>query len=303
MPATASPAPVRGGRKAKLAAIGRAFDLVRRDPFATAGILIYLVFLFVAVFADQLATHDPNQILYRPNGRVASNNPPFGAHILGTTNLGRDIYPQLIFGARSALIVGISAALAVVLVGTLVGLVAGFFRGITDMLLMRVADIALGIPFLPFVIVISSFLEPSMWNVVMGMGLVVWPSTARVIRSQVLTLRERTFVEAARVTGSSQFRILFVHIAPNVLPLSFVYGSIAIGWAILTEASISFLGFGATDSVSWGSMLQNAYVSQALSRGWYHWFVPPGICIILVVVAGFFVSRGFEEVLFPRLRD
>ncbi len=302
MPATARTAPVRGGRKAKLAALGRAFGLIRRDPFATAGILIYAVFLFIAVFADQLATHDPSAILYRPNGRVASNIPPFTTHVLGTTNLGRDIYSQLIFGARSALIVGISAALAVVLVGTLVGLVAGFFRGIVDMLLMRVADIALGIPFLPFVIVISSFLEPSMWNVVMGMGLVVWPSTARVIRSQVLTLRERTFVEAARVTGSSQFRILFVHIAPNVLPLSFVYGSIAIGWAILTEASISFLGFGG-DTVSWGSMLQNAYVSQALSRGWYHWFVPPGICIILVVVAGFFVSRGFEEVLFPRLRD
>lgn len=302
MPVTADTAAPRGGRKARLAAFGRAFDLVRRDPFATAGILIYVVFLFVAIFADQLATHDPTRILYRPNGRVASNIPPFTTHILGTTNLGRDIYSQLIFGARSALFVGISAAFAVVLVGTLVGLVAGFFRGVADMLLMRVADIALGIPFLPFVIVLASFLEPSMWNVVIGMGLVVWPSTARVIRSQVLTLRERTFVEAARVTGSSQFRILFVHIAPNVLPLSFVYGSIAIGWAILTEASISFLGFGG-DTVSWGSMLQQAYVSQALSRGWYHWFVPPGLCIILVVVAGFFVSRGFEEVLFPRLRD
>jgi peptide/nickel transport system permease protein len=302
MPAIAEPAAMRGGR-AVFAWLARALELTRRDPFATTGILIYAVFLFVAVFADQLATHDPNQILYRPNGRVASNQPPFAAHILGTTNLGRDIYSQLIYGARSALFVGITAAFAVVLIGTLVGLVAGFFRGYVDMVLMRVADVALGIPFLPFVIVLSSFLEASMWNVVIGMALVVWPSTARVIRSQVLTLRERTFVEAARVTGSSPFRILFVHIAPNVLPLSFVYGSIAIGWAILTEASISFLGFGGGDTVSWGSMLQNAYVSQALSRGWYHWFVPPGICIILVVVAGFFVSRGFEEVLFPRLRE
>ena len=303
MPAIAERRAVRGARRSVSEGLSHAFDLVRRDPFATAGILIYAVFFFVAIFADQLATHDPNQILYRANRRVAANLPPFGDHILGTTSLGRDIYSQLIYGARSALLVGISAAFAVVLIGTLVGLVAGFFRGWVDMILMRFADVALGIPFLPFVIVLSSFLEPSMWNVVIGMALVVWPSTSRVIRSQVLSLRERTFVEAARVTGSSQARILFVHIAPNVLPLSFVYGSIAIGWAILTEASISFLGFGPGDTTSWGSMLQQAYVSQALSRGWYHWFVPPGICIILVVVAGFFVSRGFEEVLFPKLRD
>jgi len=302
MPATAEAGARRSGG-GLLAGLRRFAMLVRRDPFATAGILIYSVFLFVAIFADQLATHDPNQILYRANGRVASNQPPFGAFILGTTNLGRDIYSQLIYGARSALLVGVSAAFAVVLIGTLVGLVAGFFRGVADMILMRVADVALGIPFLPFVIVLASFREPSVWNVVIGMALVVWPSTSRVIRSQVLSLRERTFVEAARVTGSSQARILFVHIAPNVLPLSFVYGSIAVGWAILTEASVSFLGFGPTDTASWGSMLQQAYAAQALSRGWYHWFVPPGICIILVVVAGFFVSRGFEEVLFPKLRD
>jgi peptide/nickel transport system permease protein len=123
-----------------------------------------------------------------------------------------------------------------------------------------------------------------------------------VIRSQVLTLRERAYVEAARVTGASAWRILFVHIAPNILPLSFVYAAIAIGWAIITEASVSFLGFGDSTSVSWGMMLQDAFTSQALSRGQYAWFVPPGICIILVVVAGFFISRGYEEVFMPRLR-
>jgi len=115
-------------------------------------------------------------------------------------------------------------------------------------------------------------------------------------------LRERAYVEAARVTGASQIRILFVHIAPNILPLSFVYAAIAIGWAIITEASVSFLGFGDPDNVSWGMMLQDAFASQALSRGQYAWFVPPGVCIILVVVAGFFISRGYEEVFMPRLR-
>ena len=135
-----------------------------------------------------------------------------------------------------------------------------------------------------------------------AVALLLWPNSARVIRSQVLTLRERAYVEAARVTGASQWRILFVHIAPNILPLSFVYAAIAIGWAIITEASVSFLGFGDSESVSWGYMLQDAFSSQALSRGQYAWFVPPGVCIILVVVAGFFISRGYEEVFMPRLR-
>jgi peptide/nickel transport system permease protein len=171
------------------------------------------------------------------------------------------------------------------------------------MALMRLADIALGIPFLPFVIVLAGFMGASTWNIVLSIALLLWPNTARVIRSQVLTVRERAFVEAARVTGSSTSRILFVHVAPNILPLSFLYGSIAIGWAILTEASISFLGFGPSDVVSWGYMLQDAYGSQALSRGSYNWFVPPGICIVAIVVAGFFISRGYEEILFPKLKD
>jgi peptide/nickel transport system permease protein len=168
---------------------------------------------------------------------------------------------------------------------------------------MRLADIAFGIPFLPFVIVLAAFLEPSVWNVVLAMALVLWRDTARVIRSQVLTLRSRAFVEAARVTGSSHLRILFIHIAPNILPLSVLYGSIAVGWAILTEASVSFIGFGDPETTSWGFMLQDAYASQALSRGAFNWFLPPGIAIVLVVVAGFFIGRGYEDILFPKLKE
>ena len=206
-------------------------------------------------------------------------------------------------GTRSALFVGVTAAFCVAVIGTVIGLIAGYFRGWPDMVLMRLADLALGIPFLPFVIVLAAFLQPSIWNVIAAMGLRLWSNTARVVRSQVLLLRERAFVEASRVAGSSNLRILFKHIAPNILPLSFLYGSIAVGWAILAEASVSFLGFGDSNAISWGYMLQDAYSSQALSRGQYYWFLPPGICIVLVVVAGFFVTRGYEELLFPKLRE
>jgi len=273
-----------------------------RDPFAFVGITIYVLFALIALFADQIAPLDPMEILFTKAGKLAANVPPGAEFPLGTTNLGRDIFAQLIYGSRSALAVGLSAAVIVASVGTVVGLVAGYFGGWVDSLLMRIADMALSLPFLPFVIVLTGFLGADTRNIVLAVALLLWPNSARVIRSQVLTLRERAYVEAARVTGASQWRILFVHIAPNILPLSFVYAAIAIGWAIITEASVNFLGFGDPTSVSWGMMLQDAFSSQALSRGQYAWFVPPGICIILVVVAGFFISRGYEEVFMPRLR-
>ena len=287
-----------------LASLLRRFvQLTGRDPFALAGISIYLVFAVTAVFAGMIATHDPLEILFLPDGKLATNQQPGAMYWLGTTNLGRDVFSQLVFGARSAMVVGLSAAIIVVVAGTLVGLFSGYFGGWVDTLLMRLGDIALSIPFLPFIIVLAAFLKPNVWNVVIGVSVLLWPNTGRIVRSQVLTLRERSYVEAAKVSGASHLKILFTHIAPNVLPISFLYGSIVIGWAIFTEASVSFLGFGPSDSVSWGYMLQDAFVSQALSRGAYYWFVPSGLCIMLVVAAGFFISRGYEAPLFPKLRD
>ena len=280
----------------------RALRLPLNDPFAVFGLAVYAVFLVTAIFADHIAPYDPTEILYTPDYDLAADlRPGEDGFILGTTSLGRDIFSQIVYGTRSALLIGITAAFMVALIGSIVGLVSGYFGGWVDAILMRLADIAFGIPFLPFVIVLAAFLEPSIWNVVLAMALVLWRDTGRVIRSQVLTLRSRGYVDAARVSGSSDFKIILRHIAPNILPLSFLYGSIAIGWAILTEASISFLGFGDPKSISWGYMLQDAFASQALAKQAYYWFVPPGICIILVVSAGFFVTRGYENILFPKL--
>jgi peptide/nickel transport system permease protein len=273
------------------------------DPYFVAGITIYLFFVLVAIFADAIAPNAPRDILFLPNGNLANALPPGRQFLLGTTTSGCDIFSQLVHGSQSALIVGTSAAFVVVSVGTLVGLFAGYFGGWVDTILMRIADIALGIPLLPFVIVLAAFLGPTTWNVVLSMSLLLWPNSARIIRAQVLSLRERQYIEAARTAGSGHLRILFHHIAPNILPLALLFGSIAIGWAILTEASVSFLGFADPDTTTWGFMLQDAYVSQALSRGLYNWFVPPGICIVLLVSAGFFISRSYEQFLFPRLRD
>jgi peptide/nickel transport system permease protein len=282
--------------------LGSTSEILRRDRFALAGAIIYAVLILVALFAPLLAPYDPHAIM-QDDGIWLTNQTPSSRFWLGTTNVGRDIFSQLIYGARPALLVGFSAAFIVVLIGTIVGLIAGYFGGWVDTLLMRLTDVAFGIPFLPFVIVLVAFLGPNIWNVVLAMGLLLWRDTARVIRSQVLTVRERAFVQAARVSGAGAWRTIFVYVAPNILALSLLYGTLAIGWAILTEASVSFLGFGDPEVVSWGFMLQDAYVSQALSRGAYYWFVPPGLCIMFAVMAGFFIGRGYEELLFPRLRE
>jgi peptide/nickel transport system permease protein len=275
---------------------------IRGEPFAAAGAAIYTVIVIMALFAPQLAPYDPREML-RQGRRIARYLPISSEHWLGTTAGGHDVLSQLIYGARAALEVGLTAAIAVVAIGTLLGLLAGYLGGWVDKLITRIADIALGVPFLPFMLVLAALTAPGTRVVIVTVALLLWPNTARVIRSQVLSLRERAWVEAARVTGCSTARIMFVHVLPQVLPLAALYGSVAIGWAILAEAAASFLGFGDPDSISWGVMLQDAYANQALGRGAWNWFTPPGLAIVLMVLSGFLVSRGSEKLLFPKLAE
>ncbi len=291
-------------------------EVFQRDRMALFGLVIFALFFLIALFAPQIAPNDPLTPLKNNDGDWIKDAKPYwlaepgvdeaegytNNFLLGTTNIGRDIFSQLIHGSRSALLVGFSAAAAVAVIGTIVGLIAGYYGGWVDSILMRAADVAFGIPFIPFIIVISAFLDPSIWNVVVAMAVLLWRDTGRVIRSQVLVIKEQAFVSAAHVSGASDLRIIFVYIAPSILPLTFLYGSFAIAWAILTEASVSFLGFSDPNTISWGYMLQDAFNSLALSREAFYWIVPPGICIMLTVMAGFFIGRGYEEVLFPRLR-
>ena len=279
-----------------------AIKLLYREPLAAVGTAIYAVIVTMALFAPGIAPYDPRVIL-RQGRRIARYLPVSGEHWLGTTAGGHDVLSQLIYGARAALEVGLTAAIAVVAIGTLLGLLAGYLGGWVDKVITRLADVALGLPFLPFMLVLATLTAPGTRVVIVTVALLLWPNTARVIRSQVLSLRERAWVEAARVTGCSSTRIMFVHVLPQVLPLAALYGSVAIGWAILAEAAASFLGFGDPDSISWGVMLQDAYANQALGRGAWNWFTPPGTAIVLMVLAGFLISRGSERLLFPKLAE
>ena len=241
-------------------------------------------------------------LLGKPRAPLSPGTYPSGnSYLLGTDFNGHDIFTQLLYGTQVAFIVGILAALFGVGIGTFVGVVAGYYGKLIDSLLMRTTDIFLVLPFLPVVLVLVSIARPSIWIIIFVLAILTWPGIARVIRSQVLSLRERPFVDAARVAGASDTRLIFLHITPNVLPFSFLYMSLGVAGAIITEAALSYLGLGDPNVTSWGGMLSTLIT---LGGGLYYWWwlLPPGLSITLLSLGFYLLGRGFDEIINPRLR-
>jgi peptide/nickel transport system permease protein len=262
---------------------------------------VVLLFIAVAALAPLIAPYGPFEVVYHADHSVIRLSPPSFQNWFGTTNQGMDVFSQLVWGSRVALIVGLLSALGSVILGTLIGLVAGYFGGWVDEVLMRLTDIAFGIPFLPFAMVVISIAKPSLGLVILLVVFFLWRTTARVIRAQVLTLKTRPFIWAARAAGAGDVQILFRHITPNVLPLSFLYMAIGVQTGVMLEAALSFLGFGDPNVLSWGIMLNAAFQAGAMRSAWW-WVVPPGVALSLFVIAVFMITRAYEERLNPRLR-
>lgn len=220
--------------------------------------------------------------------------------LLGSDQHARDIFSQLVYGSRLSLYVGLLSAFISVLLGLIVGLLAGYLGRVVDEILMRFTDMLLVIPSLPLLIVISAVLGPSLENLILLIGFLGWMSFARLVRSQVLSLKERPFIEAAKAAGGGKIHILTAHILPNVASLVYVSLATAVPGAIVSEAALAFLGFTDPWRVSWGKMLADAQESAAWSNWW--WVVPPGLCIALLSMAFIFLGYALDEVLNPRLR-
>jgi peptide/nickel transport system permease protein len=266
-----------------------------RSPLTVIGLALILVFALCALFAPVIAPMNPIQQLLSQRLK-----PPSAEHLLGMDQLGRDVLSRLLYGARISLTVGLVVVSSAGILGTLVGLVAGYARGIVDEILMRLTDIFFAFPPLILAMAIAGALGPSLNNAMIAIAAVTWPVYARLIRGQILALREREFIEAARGIGASTPRILFRHLLPNALGPVLVQASFDMGGAILSAAGLSFIGFGARPPTpEWGVMISEGSKFFA-TQPWLSLF--PGLAILFTVAAFNLIGDGLRDALDPRLR-
>jgi peptide/nickel transport system permease protein len=277
-----------------------ALALVWASPLGRTGLVLLTLVVLVGIVGPLVF---PFQARTSADSATAVLSAPDRAHWLGTDELGRDVFRETLAGAQVSLIVGVVATLISIFIGALVGLAAGYYQGMLGAFLMRLTDFFLALPMLPLVIVLAMVFGQNFAVIILVIGLTGWPSTARIARSQVISLRERQFIERVRSLGASDARIIRVHVLPNVVPLIVANTSLVIAGSILSEATLAFLGLGDPVRVSWGTMLHYAFEAGAAGRGAWWYLVPPGLGIVLVVLGFTLTGHTLDRILNPRLRD
>ena len=281
----------------------KGWAVFRQNLLGKIGLTLMIIFALMALGSFFTPLMGP---MYDPmtgvDPEISYSTGPSMRHWLGTDFIGRDIFAQILEGAKIAFMVGLSAAFISIVLGTIIGMIAGYMGSVVDTVLMRLADMIMVMPSLLILLLLSAlFGQLNIWLIVLLIALLRWPGVSRIIRAQTLTLKHRPFIEAAKVAGASHMRIIFRHIMPNVLPLSFLYMTFRVTTAILVEAALAFLGFGDPSQVSWGMMLQWVWKTGHMFQAPY-WLLPPGICISLLTLSFYMLGRAMDEVLDPRLR-
>ncbi len=273
---------------------------IRSKP-GLLGLAILLFFIFTAVFAPFLAPYNPYTRVDRPF------RPPSNKYLLGTNDIGQDIFSELIYGTRVSLTIGFLAALCTVVIGTLVGVVSGFLGGSVDEVLMRFTDVIMILPSIPLLILLMSiFGKQSYFIMILAISILGWTGTARMVRSSTLSIKERAYVEASKAIGAGEGHIIIKHILPNVSPLIMATMIYQVAGAMMSEAGLSFLGLGDPGHKSWGMVLHYAQTSG----GWYAnmgypawwWIITPGLLIALTIASLVLIGQTMEEIINPRLR-
>ena len=275
------------------------WKLFRKNRMGVIGLVMLVLIIFVAIFAPLIAPYDPDS-----SAGITSRDlykPPSAEHWFGTDDAGKDVLSSFMYGARVSLIVGFFAAFISIVIGGVIGIVAGFYGGRVENLLMRFTDTMLVIPDLPLIVVIVALTRPSLLNIIFVIGLLGWTTTARIVRSQTLAVKSRKFVLRARAIGAGNGHIILHHILPLVMPLLVVNAILVISLAILNESTLSFLGLGDPTVTSWGQMLNFAFGRGAMSAGAWWALVAPGFGIVWVVLGLTLLGHGLEQVLNPRL--
>lgn len=265
---------------------------------AMTGLVIVTLLTLSVLLLPLILDLDP----YTTDREAGFNQPPSAAHLFGTDDVGRDLFARVLYGGRTSLFVGITATIISVLIGIPLGLIAGYFRGIAESIIMRTADAFMSFPSMVLILVLVAVFGPSILTVTVVIGVLGWTSIAKLIYGNVLSIREREYIEAARAVGQRTGPILFSEVLPNAIPPVWANLSFRVAGAVLTESSLSFLGMGVqTPQASWGNIIfaaQNLLVLTA--RPWV--WLPPGICIILVVIGFNFIGEGVRDALDPKTR-
>jgi peptide/nickel transport system permease protein len=294
-----APSAARLARRRRAASLRANWLLFRANRWGMIGLGVLVLFVLVAIFAPVLANPEGLSVTKATGGVL---EPPSSQYWLGTDENGRSIVTLLVWGSRISLFVGLFATVISMFLGTLVGLTSGFFEGWPAAILFRITEWFLVIPYLPLALVLATVLGPSLLTISLVIGLVSWPSTALLIRAQALSIRERPYLERARVLGAGSWHQMGRHVLPNVTPMIFANTTLTVAAAILTETTLSFLGLGDPTRISWGSMLEAAFDVGAMTTGAWWYIVPPGVCVVVVVLAFTLVGQALEEVFNPRLR-
>ncbi|MEU3226292.1 ABC transporter permease [Streptomyces sp. NPDC006976] len=285
-------------RARKRHSLARFWREYRKHRGGMWGLGCLVLIAVIALAAPQLVGADSQNVTTAPGGALES---PSGEFPLGTDQFGRSVLALLVWGARVSLTVGLLAAFLCVAIGTIVGIVAGHFRGWYSTVLMRVTDWFLVMPTLVLAIALATVMDRSLWTIIIAIGVTTWPTTARLVRAQTLAVESRPYIERARALGGGHGHVMIRHVLPNVMPLVLAQTTLVISSAILTEATLAFLGLGDPTITSWGSMLQDARAAGAVSAGDWWYLAPPGIAIALVALAFTLCGRAIESVLNPKL--
>jgi peptide/nickel transport system permease protein len=284
-------------RARKRAARARFLAEYRRQTAGLVGLAILVLFIALALLAPVLFSSDQLSVTQATGGTLKG---PSGSFWLGTDETGRSVLALVVWGARISLLVGFAATVISMAIGTIVGIASGHFGTWVGAILERLTDWFLVIPFLPLAIALSTVLGASLLNVIVVIGVTSWPGTARLVRAQTLSVEARPYLERARVLGGGHWHQMSRHVLPNVMPLVLANTTLTVAIAILSETTLSFLGLGDPFRVSWGSMLDDAFGAGAISSGAWWYLLPPGVCVVIVVLAFTLVGRALENVLDPR---
>jgi peptide/nickel transport system permease protein len=286
-------------RQRRIASYKRTWRAFCSHRSGVIGLGVLTFFIVVALAAPLLADSKGLDV-------TLANGPVLGApsshYLLGTDENGRSVLTLLIWGSRISLFVGLSATVISMVIGTLLGLISGYFGGWVGRITFRITEWFLVIPFLPLAIGLAAVLGRGLFNIVIVIGVTSWPATALLIRSQTLSIKERAYVERAEAVGGGRWHQLGKHVLPNVMPMVCANTTLTVAGAILTETTLSFLGLGDPTRTSWGTMLDGAYQTGAITTGSWWYVIPPGVCVVLVVLAFTLIGQALEEVFNPRLR-